>query len=179
MISTLARQCFCLVLVTAGCLAGIVTEQPTSVFVTNTNDSGAGSLRQAIASTPAGGSIEFNIPTTDSGYDSLNGRFYIVLNGGELQIGRDLTITGPTSVKVEITGNTAARNFNILAGNVSISNLTISRGYALGATGADQTPTTNVPAPRQVRRIAFDVLDLADLADGLFRFSVERIGQRQ
>src|SRR6516162_8135738 len=51
----------------------------TSFMVMNTADSGAGSLRQAIldsnaAPPPAGGTnqIEFNIPTTDPGYDGAN-----------------------------------------------------------------------------------------------------------
>ncbi|MBN2683560.1 MAG: right-handed parallel beta-helix repeat-containing protein [Bacteroidales bacterium] len=47
--------------------------------VTNTNDSGAGSLRQAITDANAFGpdNIVFNIPNTDLGYDAVNGVWVI------------------------------------------------------------------------------------------------------
>ena len=53
--------------------------------VTNTNDSGAGSLRQAIASVHSGGTITFDLtyPAT------------IVLTSGQLVINKELTIAGP------------------------------------------------------------------------------------
>ncbi|MDQ6626200.1 MAG: hypothetical protein M3Y69_08715, partial [Verrucomicrobiota bacterium] len=124
-------------------LLAAIGAQASPLVVTNTNDSGAGSLRQAITASPAGGSIEFNIPTTDPGYAPLTGTFYITLSGGELAIGRDLTITGPTNAKLEISVNGFARAFNIVAGSVSISNLTIAKGSVAGVDGADggnQTP---------------------------------------
>ncbi len=50
--------------------------------VTNTNDSGPGSLRQAILDTnaiPGTDAISFNIPTSDPGYNSTTGTFTIAL----------------------------------------------------------------------------------------------------
>jgi len=53
--------------------------------VTNLNDAGAGSLRQAIIDTPSGGTVDFQ--------DGLTGT--ITLPSGELLINKDLTIAGP------------------------------------------------------------------------------------
>ncbi|MDX2214476.1 MAG: DUF4347 domain-containing protein [Oculatellaceae cyanobacterium bins.114] len=52
------------------------------LIVTNTNDSGAGSLRAAIDfanSNPGADSITFNIPTSDPGYNSVTGAYTINL----------------------------------------------------------------------------------------------------
>ena len=54
--------------------------------VTNINDTGAGSLRQAIATAASGDTINFDA--------SLNGQT-ITLTSGELGINKNLTITGP------------------------------------------------------------------------------------
>src|SRR3954447_17519568 len=86
--------------------------------VTTTADTGNGSLRQGISATPAGGSIDFNIPTSDPGYDPASTVFTIVLTSAELQIARDVTINGPTNAKLVISGNNARRVFNVLTGNV-------------------------------------------------------------
>ena len=59
------------------------------VVVTNTDDAGAGSLRQAIADAPDGASIQF-----DAG---IAGRT-IVLTSGELFIDKPLTVEGPVTV---------------------------------------------------------------------------------
>lgn len=50
-----------------------------AVTVTNTNDSGIGSLRNAIttANTATGSTVTFAIPTTDANYDSTTGAFTI------------------------------------------------------------------------------------------------------
>jgi len=49
--------------------------------VTNTNDSGSGSLRQAVSSagTIYGSNIIFNIPLSDAGYDTITGVWTITL----------------------------------------------------------------------------------------------------
>src|SRR4051812_8089800 len=75
------------------------TAEAAPLIVTTTADGGAGSLRQAIGASPSGGSIEFNIPTSDPGYDPTSRFFTIKVMFGELAIGRDLTITGPTTGK--------------------------------------------------------------------------------
>src|SRR5690242_2891852 len=58
----------------------------STLTVTNTLDSGPGSLRQAIVDAQDGDTIDFDA--------SLRGRS-IVLTGGELAIDRDITIDGP------------------------------------------------------------------------------------
>src|SRR6266404_1827545 len=61
---------------------------PTAITltVTTTNDSGPGSLRQAIADAQDGDTIQFD--------PSLNGRT-ITLTSGELVINKNITIAGP------------------------------------------------------------------------------------
>ena len=74
----------------------------TTYIVTNTNDSGAGSLRQAM--TDATGNyignhtINFNIPTSDAGYDATSGTFTIHLQSElpYLLIAGNITIDGTT-----------------------------------------------------------------------------------
>jgi hypothetical protein len=51
-----------------GLFCGVELRAAT-VNVVNTNDSLAGSLRQAIQDADAGDTINFTVPTTDAGYD--------------------------------------------------------------------------------------------------------------
>ena len=91
-----------------------------TLTVVNTNDSGAGSLRQAIADAALGDSIDFA--------PALSGQT-ITLTTGELLIAKDLSITGPAG-GIEISGNHASRVFKIDGGaNVALSSLVISHGW--------------------------------------------------
>ena len=72
--------------------------------VINTNDSGPGSLRDAIATTPAGGTVNFAL----SGCPCT-----IVLTTGDLAITKDLTVIGPGADQLTISGNNAWRPFRI------------------------------------------------------------------
>jgi hypothetical protein len=93
--------------------------------VTNLNDAGDGSLRQAILDTPSGGTVEFQ--------PGLMGT--IVLISGELAIGKDLTIAGPGADVITVSGNHASRVFDIATPfTVDISGLTIADGSVTGAT---------------------------------------------
>jgi hypothetical protein len=97
--------------------------------VTNLNDSGDGSLRQAILDTPAGGKVHFQ--------PGLTGR--ITLTSGELAIGRDLTIDGPGASVITVSGNHASRIFDIIANpTVAISGLTIGDGFETESGGGIQ-----------------------------------------
>jgi len=112
-----------LVLVTSASSAHV-----RSVTVTNTNDSGPDSLRQAIADAGPGATIQFDLayPAT------------ITLTSGQLRISsKDVTIAGPGSDLLTISGNHAHRVFRVWAPpphdiHVAISGLTIHDGYATG-----------------------------------------------
>ena len=102
----------CLTIFTLAGTAGAAT-----LTVTNLNDSGAGSLRDSIASASAGDKIHFQVTGT------------IALTSGQLTIGRNLTISGPGASQLAINGNHASRVFEIAAGaTVSLSGLTVQKG---------------------------------------------------
>jgi len=87
--------------------------------VTNSDDSGSGSLRQTIAEAASGDTITF---------DSALSGGKITLTS-ELTINKNITINGPTDSSLTISGGSSSRVFNIASGNsVTISSLTISGG---------------------------------------------------
>jgi len=96
--------------------------------VTNTNDSDAGSLRQAIvdANAAAGAdTINFTGVMADTTSDT------ITLTGGQLEISGDLTINGPGASLLTISGNNTGRVFQIDPGvNAAIGGVTIANGNA-------------------------------------------------
>ncbi len=100
-------------------------------IVTTLADSGAGSLRQAIADSLSGDVIVF----------ATNGT--ITLTSGELVITNDLTITGPGATHLAVSGNYTSRVFTVSSTNatVSISGLTICNGKA--PNGANAGPGGN------------------------------------
>jgi hypothetical protein len=68
-------------------LAPLLMQQPAqaATVVTNTNDSGRGSLRQAIADAPAGDTISFAPGVTGA----------ITLTSGAINLTKNVTIQGP------------------------------------------------------------------------------------
>jgi hypothetical protein len=89
--------------------------------VTTLLDNVPGSLRDAIATTPPGGTVDFQ--------PGLSGT--IVLSGSALWITNSLTVTGPGASVITISGNHATSAFQIGAGTtVTLSNLTIVDGYS-------------------------------------------------
>ena len=106
--------------VVAALLAVLVTAWPAQAAATETvsnlNDSGPGSLRAAILNVDVGGTILFSVTGT------------IVLTGGELDVNQSVSIVGPGSGDLTISGNGTSRVFQIIAGTVTISGVTIADG---------------------------------------------------
>src|SRR5207237_10692709 len=67
------------------------------ITVTNTNDNGPGSLRQAIQNAARGATINCSITGV------------ITLTNGELLITKDMTIIGPGAAKLSISDNNSSR----------------------------------------------------------------------
>ena len=96
------------------------------ITVTNLNDSGAGSLRQALADASDGDTINFAVSGT------------ISLTSGELVIDKNITISGPgsNSLTVRPSPGSFFRVFNVMPSHsITIHGLTISFGYAGFAQG--------------------------------------------
>jgi hypothetical protein len=128
-----------------GSLYAITPPSNTGLLVTNTNDTGPGSLRQAIldANLHAGSdSIAFAIPTTDAGYQSSKGVWTIkpttplpdIMNDGTLINGLSQGVfagdTNPAGPEIEIDGSLAGSSADGLRIRSFLNNvwgLTINR----------------------------------------------------
>jgi hypothetical protein len=108
--------CFALICLTMS------TARTATIAVINTNDSGPGSLRTALASATNGDTIDAS---------SVTGT--ITLTSGELLITKSATVFGPGPQFLRISGNGASRVFHVSQSNiVSISGLIITNGLATG-----------------------------------------------
>ncbi|WKZ39116.1 MAG: choice-of-anchor Q domain-containing protein [Anaerolineales bacterium] len=106
-------------------VAPVNSARAGTLTVTNTNDSGAGSLRQAIADAVSGDTID---ATGISGTITL---------ASQLSITKNLTITGPGSDVLTVSGNNAVRVFDIQNNlTVSITGLTVANGQVVNSYGA-------------------------------------------
>ena len=102
------------------CLVALSTQGAT-ITVTNTNDSGAGSLRQAIADAHDGDTIEFGVTGT------------ITLTTGGLPVNKSISINGPGPDHLTVDGNHASGVFQVQLDNggaATIAGLTITNGDA-------------------------------------------------
>src|SRR5437870_3695397 len=102
--------------------AAIISLHAGTITVTNTNDSGPGSLRQALAHANDGDTIDFAVTGT------------IGLTSGELLVDKNITISGSGATSLTINGNHISRVLHIASGRiVTISGLGITNGNS----GAD------------------------------------------
>src|SRR5262249_32037040 len=109
------------------CLIALGTEAAT-ITVMNTNNSAAGSLRQALTDAVDGDTINFD--------SSLNGQT-ITLTSGELVVNKSVTINGPGAANLAVNGNDTIRVFHVSGGTtVTISGLSIANGYSEAGGGA-------------------------------------------
>ena len=138
---TLNRQCRTAVravVLSAAAVLGPAAAEAAPIAVTTKADSGAGSLRGALAAAADGDSITFAPGVTGT----------IALTSGELVIDKSITIVGPGAKALTISGGDAARVFFVNPGEpgaasgppaasltVAMSRLTIAGGRAQGADG--------------------------------------------
>src|SRR6476660_8887122 len=113
----------CVICLTLVC-ALVTSVHANTITVTNTNDSGPGSLRDALASANEGDTID---ATGVSGT--------ILLTSGELQITHTVTINGPGAGNLSVNGNMTFRVFENFASDVTISGLSITNGWASADNG--------------------------------------------
>jgi uncharacterized repeat protein (TIGR02543 family) len=85
------------------------------ITVTNANNTGAGSLRNAIAGLCSGGTITFSGD-------------YTVTLASELAISKNMTIDG-AGHNVTVSGNHVTRVMNLTGGTINLNQLTIANGY--------------------------------------------------
>lgn len=120
--ATLSAYALALPVLALGALA--VPSMPAhaaTLQVTNCNDSGPGSLRQAVASAANFGD------TVDMSALSCN---RIVLTSGQIKVAqRRLTIRGPGPDKLTVDGNHASRVFSSSGDNLHLVDLAVANGY--------------------------------------------------
>ncbi len=102
---------------------------PITLTVTNTNDAGPGSLRDAVSQANAnpGSTIRFSLPS----YPAT-----LTLTSGELAIDSDVTIVGPGADKLSIDGNDDYRIFDVGEATATISGLYLQDAWTEGDGGA-------------------------------------------
>lgn len=88
-----------------------------TLAVTSTADSGPGSLREALASASAGDTI-----------DARGVAGTITLTSGPLLVAGSLTVVGPGSASLTVSGNSTSRVFEITGDDVAIHGLTVAHG---------------------------------------------------
>ena len=180
-------------MILATVLSMLVLGQPTaygaSFTVTNTNDSGPGSLRQAILDANALGgtdTIAFNITTTDPGYITSTDSFRIqplsalptitdpVIIDGYTQPGASPNTNGPglglnTVLKIELDGTNVGATFGHglhLASGSTVRGLAINR---FSGEGIFLTASGNIIEGNFIGTNVVGTLDLGNAEDGVDR----------
>ncbi len=117
-----------------------------TVTVSNTNDAGLGSLRQAIVDANSNWGIDnmvFNIPTSDPNYNAATGVFTIKITSTELPSinNRVLLIDGFT--QTAFTGNTNTTSFGA-GGQVGVDNIALPTVDGPEIEIVDDSPNNNL-----------------------------------
>ncbi|HEY2081269.1 MAG TPA: hypothetical protein VGI88_00685, partial [Verrucomicrobiae bacterium] len=127
-----SRRCLLLlaIFLSGAGVANILNGRGAMDVVTNLDDGGPGSLRDAIATAQAGDTISFAVRGT------------IVLTNGELLISQNLKIAGPGATNLAISAARQSRVLEIYSNAVvNLSGLTICDGHAAdGAVGTSNSP---------------------------------------
>lgn len=103
----------------------VVSAQAATITVTSSADSGAGTLRQAIADSADGGTINFS--------SSLSGA--TITLASTLTLAKGLTIAGPGANTLTVSGNNAVRILSITSGTSTILGLTFANGQITSGHG--------------------------------------------
>ncbi len=117
-------------------------EAKTDFVVTNANDSGVGSLRQAALDADAFFGVD-NIAFSPTFFATAK---TITLTTGEISLGESVNILGPGSKIVTVNGNNTSRIFNTLAKTgqtINLSGLTLTAGNGGAISGFEDTITLN------------------------------------
>ena len=97
----------------------IISAHAATIIVSNPNDNGPGSLRQALVDANDGDTIDAT---------GISGA--ITLTSGELLVDKSVTVNGPGADVLAVDGNMAGRVFRIASGEaVTISGFTIRNGH--------------------------------------------------
>jgi hypothetical protein len=113
-----ARILFPLTLLCAA-VTGLQSFHAATITVTDLNDSGAGSLRQALSDATDGDTINFSVSGT------------IMLTSDQLSVNANIVIDGPGADMLAVNGDDESRVFYIWSGKtVTISGVTITHGKA-------------------------------------------------
>jgi hypothetical protein len=132
-----------------------------AVTVTNNADSGAGSLRQAVIDTLAGGIIDFSPGLSN------------ITLGSEIQINKDLTIQGPGARNLTINGNFLTRAFKILsATSVTITDLSIINGVGAADGGGGGIQNSGTLTLRDVSILDNSAPGGSDFGGGIANYGV-------
>ncbi len=127
---TLLKRPLTVALASFGLFAAVHSAHAATYTVSNTNDSGSGSLRDAIAQANANPGADTIV------FSGVSGT--ITLTSGELTITDSVTITGPGAGSLAISGNNASRVFtlpNVAGSSTTISDLSIVNGAATNGAG--------------------------------------------
>ena len=124
----------------------VTSSRGATLTVTNTADSGSGSLRGAIAAATNGDVIVFSLPSPST----------IALTSGRLLISQSLTISGPGPGGLAISGSGSNGVFEITNGPVFLTGLEITNG------------TTGLHADRMSTVVISNVVVTGNSVNGIY-----------